>query len=229
MSVEKRVSLWLKKQASFLLLLTVTLFVSAGSLGWTMGWVQMGLYVFIVAFQAVVLIPRSPELIAERSGYQKGTKVWDLVIAGLAAALLPMVSWVVAGLDYRHSWTSEFPLGVRLAAIAIWLGGYFITVWAMSANPFFSATVRIQDERGQSVSTGGPYRFVRHPGYVGAILFQIMTPFLLNSWWALIPSALSVVLYVVRTALEDSLLRAELEGYAAYSEAVRWRLVPGIW
>jgi protein-S-isoprenylcysteine O-methyltransferase Ste14 len=79
------------------------------------------------------------------------------------------------------------------------------------------------------VQTGGPYQFVRHPGYVGAIVYQLATPFLLGSWWALIPMTLSAPLYVLRTALEDRVLHEELDGYKEYAQQTRYRLLPGIW
>jgi protein-S-isoprenylcysteine O-methyltransferase Ste14 len=107
--------------------------------------------------------------------------------------------------------------------------GYALFLWAMACNAFFAEGVRIQTERGHAVVTNGPYGFVRHPGYVGAILSQVSTPFLLGSPWALIPSIASGVLYVVRTCLEDQTLRQELPGYAEYTQHTRYRLLPGVW
>jgi protein-S-isoprenylcysteine O-methyltransferase Ste14 len=101
--------------------------------------------------------------------------------------------------------------------------------WAMVSNPFFSTMVRIQTDRGQTVATGGPYRWVRHPGYVGYILSAVSTALLLGSLWALVPAVLTGVLLVVRTALEDRTLLEELEGYEEYARQVRYRLVPGVW
>jgi len=220
---------WLTKQVVSLLTLAALLFLSAGRLDWVWGWVQVVLYAVVVAAQALLLIPTKPELIAERSGYQKGSKTWDVVIAGLAAAILPMVTWVLAGLDFRGGWSPTLPIWLHLLAAVVWLLGYSLPIWAMTANPFFGATVRIQDERGHTVATGGPYRYVRHPGYVGAILFQLATPILLGSLWALLPSVIAAVLYFIRTALEDQTLQRDLAGYREYAAQVRYRLLPGIW
>ena len=99
----------------------------------------------------------------------------------------------------------------------------------MASNAFFVEGVRIQTERGHSVASSGPYHFVRHLGYVGAILAQVSTPFLLGSPWALIPSIASGVLYVVRTFIEDQTLKRELPGYAEYANQTRYRLLPGVW
>jgi protein-S-isoprenylcysteine O-methyltransferase Ste14 len=99
----------------------------------------------------------------------------------------------------------------------------------MIANAYFSTAVRIQLDRGHTVCRTGPYRFVRHPGYVGFILQSISVPFLLGSWWALIPGIAATVLMIMRTSLEDRTLRAELPGYQDYVWDVRYRLVLGIW
>lgn len=99
----------------------------------------------------------------------------------------------------------------------------------MTANTYFSTAVRIQSDRGQTVCSTGPYRFVRHPGYVGFVLQSISVPFLLGSLWALIPGIVATVLMIIRTSLEDRTLQAELPGYQDYVHKVRYRLVPGIW
>jgi protein-S-isoprenylcysteine O-methyltransferase Ste14 len=104
-----------------------------------------------------------------------------------------------------------------------------LMTWAMAVNNYFSLVVRIQKDRGHTVVTGGPYHYVRHPGYVGGILFQLGTPLLLGSMWALIPAGLTVLLLVVRTALEDRTLLKELEGYQEYAQQTHYRLLPGLW
>ena len=144
--------------------------------------------------------------------------------------LAMIAQYVVASLDARWGWSPPMPLGARIAGLVGAAFGYdVLLVWAMSTNAFFVATVRIQSDRGQSVVSGGPYRYVRHPGYLGTILLHLGVPFLLGSWWALIPGVAAVVVMIVRTALEDGTLRAELPGYAAYADRVRWRLLPGVW
>jgi protein-S-isoprenylcysteine O-methyltransferase Ste14 len=122
------------------------------------------------------------------------------------------------------------PLALQLAGVVVAVLAYdVIIVWAMTANAFFAQTVRIQEERGHTVATGGPYRIVRHPGYVASILSQIATPLILGSVWAFIPAGLAALLFVVRTALEDKTLLEELDGYKEYAGRVRYRLLPGVW
>ncbi len=205
------------------------LFLAAGSLDWVWGWIYVGIFIAFDVATGLVVIPRSPGLLAERSAIQPGTKAWDQILVRLGAAYLPMAAWVVAGLDVRYGWTNPFPGMVQIIAAGITLLGYAVVVWAMAANPFFSTTVRIQEERGHTVSDEGPYRFIRHPGYAGAILFQLAGPLMLGSLWALIPMVLSVPVYIVRTILEDRTLQNELPGYRAYAGRVRYRLIPGVW
>ena len=116
-----------------------------------------------------------------------------------------------------------------LPGIAVWLAGNVLFTWAMGVNPFFEKTVRIQTERGHRVIDTGPYAFVRHPGYLGFFGWALATRLLLGSGWAMVPALLTVAGLVVRTALEDRTLQAELAGYAEYAQRVRFRLVPGLW
>jgi len=102
-------------------------------------------------------------------------------------------------------------------------------VWAMGANAFFSPLVRIQTERGHKVADTGPYKFIRHPGYIGAMIFSLGIPLMLGSWWAVIPGLVSMILYFIRTALEDKTLQDELPGYLDYTQCVKYRLIPGVW
>ena len=99
----------------------------------------------------------------------------------------------------------------------------------MASNPFFATTVRIQNDRGHNVVSAGPYRFVRHPGYLGSIIYNLMMPLALNSLWTFLPAMLTIILLIVRTRLEDRALQAELPGYREYTANVRFRLFPGVW
>jgi protein-S-isoprenylcysteine O-methyltransferase Ste14 len=111
----------------------------------------------------------------------------------------------------------------------MFLAGMLMFSWAMMSNSYFSTTVRIQDDRGHQTVTSGPYQYVRHPGYVGAIVLSIGTPLLLRSWWVLSPGVVTAIMFIPRTAMEDRTLQQELGGYAEYAERVRYRLLPGVW
>jgi len=136
---------------------------------------------------------------------------------------------LVAGFDDRWGWSPRLAVAVQVAGFAAVALGDVLFAWAMASNQFFSSVVRIQQDRGHTVQTGGPYRFVRHPGYVGTIVPALATPLALGSLWAFIPAALLSAVIVVRTALEDKTLQDELAGYAEYAQRTRYRLLPGVW
>ncbi|HEY3368439.1 MAG TPA: isoprenylcysteine carboxylmethyltransferase family protein [Symbiobacteriaceae bacterium] len=193
-----------------------------------MAWAYIAVYLGMLVVSAVTTLRRDPELIAERSRVKPGTKGWDKVLSN-ATMFGVTGSILVAGLDVRFGWTAGFNLALELAALALVALGFALLNWAMSANRFFSAVVRIQTERGHTVATGGPYRYVRHPGYVAMILVTLMTAPALGSLWALIPAGIGAGGTILRTVLEDATLQAELPGYREYTRQVRYRLVPGLW
>jgi len=219
---------FLVREALGLVMLAAILFLSAGRLDWLMGWALVGIYSLWVCATSVILILRSPELIAERLGPRKGAKTWDTAIMSIVG-LTTIARLLVAGLDQRFGWTTGISLPLQMAATVVAALAYALGGWAIASNAFFSQIVRIQEERGHAVASSGPYRFVRHPGYVGTILFELSTPVMLGSWWALIPGGLAALLFVVRTSLEDRTLQEELNGYGEYAQAVRHRLLPGVW
>jgi protein-S-isoprenylcysteine O-methyltransferase Ste14 len=225
---------WLIKGYVGVLFTAAMLFIPAWRLDWVMGWVYVALWLLWHSALAVVLIPTNPELLAERARAQRGTKSWDLMLASFVG-LATLALGILAGFDVRLGWTVQMLSGgqvsllLQIAAAAIAALGYALVVWAMAANAFFSETVRIQEDRGQTVATGGPYRYVRHPGYVGSVAFNLVSPIILGSLWALIPGVLAALAFVIRTALEDRTLRQELPGYVEYTQRTRYRLLPGIW
>ena len=211
-----------------LLVMGAALFWPAGRLDWWAGWAVLAVMAAWIAATAITLIRLNPGLLAERLGPRKGAKPWDTAIMSLLG-LIQLARYIIAGLDQRYDWTGGLPAAAQLAALALCVLGYALVVWATASNAFFSQIVRIQSERGHTVVRGGPYRYVRHPAYIGAILFELAVPVLLASWPALIISGLSVLLLILRTALEDRTLQVELIGYAGYARQVRYRLLPGVW
>lgn len=209
-------------------LVAVILFASAGQLDWPMAWAFLCVNVGILAINAAVLLPRNPELIAERGQMKKDAKAWDKWLA-VPMTLFLLAVLVVAGLDRRFGWTPELGLPVQIAALALVGLSQGLFTWAMTSNKFFSSVVRIQKERGHTVVSSGPYRYIRHPGYAGSIVTLLTMPPAVGSLYALIPAGLAILSFVVRTVLEDRTLQAELDGYQEYVERVRYRLVPGVW
>jgi protein-S-isoprenylcysteine O-methyltransferase Ste14 len=203
------------------------LFVSAGTFDWPEAWILLGGGVIVAFVMVYFIIRKNPEVINERGRKSANTKGWDKV---LGAFMVPLVMgyMVVAGLDVRFGW-SDVPLWTKWVALIPLAVGTVIPYLTMLANPFLATTVRIQEERGHKVATEGPYRYVRHPMYVGVILSWLASPIFLGSWWAVIPNALACAFLVVRTFLEDRTLHKELDGYVEYARNVRYRLVPGVW
>ena len=206
----------------------VALFWAAGRIDWWGAWALLALLLAWATATAWVILRLDPSLLAERLGPRKGGKTWDTALMSIFG-LATLARLIVAGLDQRQGWGTGVPLVAQIVALVVCALGYALVVWATASNAYFSQIVRVQSERGHTVATGEPYRTVRLPAYVGTILCELGTPFLLGSWWALIPSGLNAVLLLVRTALEDRTLQAELEGYADYARQVRYRLIPGIW
>jgi len=207
------------------------IFLSAGTINWVWGWVLIGVLAAFLLAHPLILVPLNPDLLVERGkGIRtEGVKAWDRWVAPLAGGVMPVISWVVAGLDVRFGWTGPVALAWHIIGAIGLVVGLGLFLWALSSNAYFTEGVRIQDERGHTVAKSGPYRFVRHPGYSGAILSQLSTPLLLGSIWAVIPSIGSVVFYVLRTSLEDATLISELPGYLEFTRETRFRLLPGVW
>ena len=226
--VKRGVTRWAIRETMGIVMLAVMLFLAAGTVDWIAGWAMVIIMAGWVIATAVVVIPRDPELLAERVGPKKGAKKWDVALAG-PIGIAMMIMWIVAGLNLRYGLSNGISPLAQIGAMLIVIAGYALVVWATGVNAFFSAVVRIQTERGHTVISSGPYRYVRHPAYVGMILAVGGAPIMLSSWWALIPGVISAILVIVRTALEDKTLQAELPGYKDYAQRTRYRLLPGVW
>ena len=216
-------------QIGFMVLLqAVVLFASAWKWNWWNAWTYLGLYLVYLAFNAIILLGKHKELVEERSQVGAGAKGWDKII-GLITGTGGILILILAGLDERFGWTGSIPFWVQIAAFVLLGLSFPLFTWAMVSNKFFSTIVRIQKDRGHIVQTGGPYRFVRHPGYASLLVSYLMIPVALGSLWACIPMLLLVANLILRTGLEDRTLHNELDGYQEYAGRVRYRLIPGIW
>jgi protein-S-isoprenylcysteine O-methyltransferase Ste14 len=224
----KRISLYILDQVLSLVAVAVALFWSAGRMDWWPAWAVIGVWLAWFAATDIIIMRLNPDLLAERLSPPNGAKSWDRAILS-TVRLLQLVRYILAGLDQRFGWTGGFPLAAQVAALAVCALSYTLLAWAIASNLYFSQIVRIQTDRGHSVTTSGPYRYVRHPGYVGMILFELAMGFLLASWWALAVGAACAALFIIRTTLEDRMLQNELDGYTDYSQRVRYRLLPGVW
>jgi protein-S-isoprenylcysteine O-methyltransferase Ste14 len=227
--VRRGVVSWIVKAIVGLIFIAAMLFFIAGRWDWTWGWVFIGLFALASIANVLILIPTNPALLAQRARglREEGATKTDKFLTGIGAGLLPFIAFIIAALDVRFTWSASMSSALHIVGAVGFGLGWVLILWATYSNAFFATTVRVQT--GHTVQTGGPYQFVRHPGYVGGILYQLATPFLLGSWWVFIPMILSVPFLVVRTALEDKMLHHELDDYKAYAADVRYRLLPGLW
>lgn len=214
--------------ASFFIVLIfiIVLFISAGSIRWLWAWI---LSAIMLAGNIVAVFLLDPALIDERTGIKKGYERRDVPLALIIGRVGPLAVFIVAGLNFRFGWTPLLPDIYAVIGLIIIMLSYIPVFRAMYVNRFFSGVVRIQDERGHHVITEGPYRIIRHPGYLGSCVYMIALPFALSSWWALIPSIATIIAVIIRIRLEEDTLGKELAGYEQYMKEVRYRLVPGIW
>ena len=216
------------KTIAYTVLHAVIFFVVAGTLDVPRGWLYYGIYLGTTIINLIIIYKFNMELMNIRGKMQEGTKTWDKMILITWIGLL-IIFDVVAGLDVgRFGWTF-LNLNFAIVGIGVWIGANIIMNWAEITNKYFEGTVRIQSDREHQVITTGPYKYVRHPGYIGVILAFIAMPLILGSILTFIPVGVICVLFIIRTYLEDKTLQEELEGYAEYAQKTKYRLIPGIW
>jgi protein-S-isoprenylcysteine O-methyltransferase Ste14 len=213
---------------AFILIWGTLCFSSAGTFDWLRAWIYLVLLVGGLTISALVVFTTNPQVIVERGKIRADTKFLDKIIIGVYSLLL-LVTPVVAGFDAERFRWSSMPFAYVYLGGALYTVSMIPPVWAMAVNPYLETGVRVQQDRGQFAITSGPYRFVRHPMYVGVIVNQFATPLILGSMWAYVPALAIAVLFIVRTALEDRTLLNERPGYSEFAEVTRYRLLPGVW
>ena len=206
----------------------ISLFGSAGQLTWNRGWICTVLYLGGLHASKAVLKKLNPGLLEQReTAIRKDTKPFDKFFLRVFLSLT-IVQPIIAGLDMRFNGAS-MPFWTVYPAIGQFIVSAALITWVLVKNPHAESSVRIQKDRGHTVVASGPYRFVRHPMYVGLIQLHQSMGLILGSPWTLALSALITLLFLWRTAMEDQTLRQELPGYEEYTTVTRYRLMPGIW
>jgi protein-S-isoprenylcysteine O-methyltransferase Ste14 len=207
----------------------ISLFGSAGQLMWKRGWICTVLYLGGMHASRVVVAKLNPGLLEQRqTAIRKDTKPFDKVLLRVILSLT-IVQPIIAGLDaVRFEWAPT-PFWTVFPGIGLFAISASLITWVLAINPRADSSVRIEDDRDHMVVASGPYRFVRHPMYVGLILLHASIAMILGSTWTLGLAALIALLFLWRTALEDQTLRQELPGYEKYTTVTRYRLMPGIW
>jgi protein-S-isoprenylcysteine O-methyltransferase Ste14 len=207
----------------------ISLFGSAGQLTWKRGWICTVLYLGGLHTCRAIVNKLNPRLVEEREkAIRKDTKSFDKTFLRLFLSLT-IVQPIVAGLDAVRFNSALMPFWTVYPGVGLFMFSATLITWVLVKNPHAESSVRIQNDRGHNVVVSGPYRFVRHPMYVGLILLHASMALILGSIWTLALAALITMLFLWRTALEDQTLRQELPGYEEYTTITRYRLIPGIW
>ena len=214
----------LTKFACGLLMVGLLIFVPAGTLAYTYGWLLIALLFIPMLIAGLVMLFKSPDFLAKRLDAKEKQSTQKGVVA--LSGLMFIAGFVVAGLDYRFGW-SVMPLPITIAASVLFLLAYVLYAEVMRENAYLSRTVKV--EEGQKVVDTGLYGIVRHPMYMATILLFLMIPIVLGSWYALIAFAFCPAIIIVRLKDEEELLTRELPGYAEYKQKVKYRIIPFIW
>ncbi len=206
--------------------LFILLFGCAGTVDWISGWFYFGINSLCIFASVPLMYKYNPGMLTRK--FPKDTKTFDKIFMAIYVPVF--YSEIVMGaLDERYDLSGDFALPLIIAGTLVYGLAFAIWLWSIIANKNFELTVRIQKDRGHAVCETGPYRFVRHPAYVAGILMFISTPLALSTWWGFIPGGVLVIALIIRTALEDGMLRKELEGYEEFTNKTKFRLIPKIW
>jgi protein-S-isoprenylcysteine O-methyltransferase Ste14 len=207
----------------------LTLVICAGTLYWLNAWIYLILSVVYTSINFIILGIKNPNLLNERGKLAKeGTKPFDRVFYALWLPMIYISMLIMAWDAVRFQWSS-MPFWTVILGVVITIPALILGIWAMVSNPYFEVTVRIQEDRDHKVISSGPYKLIRHPGYSSEIVNLLSVPFMLGSWWGFVPIGVIILVFIIRTALEDRTLQKELPGYKEYAEETRYRLFPYIW
>lgn len=206
------------------ILVALLIFLPAGTLAYSNGWLLMGLLFVPMLIAGFVMYFKNPAFLEKRLDAKEKQATQKGVLA--FSGLMFVAGFVVAGLDCRFGW-SVMPRWVVIAAAVLFLAAYGLYAEVMRENAYLSRTIQVQE--GQKVVDTGLYGIVRHPMYTATLLLFLSMPLVLGSWYALIPMAFYPVIITVRLLDEEKLLSKELDGYEAYTKKVKYRLIPFIW
>jgi|WetSurMetagenome_2_1015567.scaffolds.fasta_scaffold489408_1 protein-S-isoprenylcysteine O-methyltransferase Ste14 len=212
----------------FTVLWGAVLFGSAGTLQWARGWIHIAATVLCLAVSSVLVVLKNPEVAAARSKMHRDAKGFDKIFSAFYGVIIFVVP-AVAGLDaVRYAW-STMPFAAVYLGLLLYFAGTVPVTAALVTNRFLETQVRIQTDRGHQVVSSGPYRYVRHPMYIGVMMQHLASPLILGSWRTFVPTSAICFAFIWRTVLEDRTLLKELPGYGDFALQTRYRLIPGLW
>lgn len=212
------------KYISGLFVVGLLLFPAAGGFDYRNGWLFIGLLFVPMFLLGIVLYIKAPGLLEKRLDAKEKQGGQKAVV--MAAALMFLLSFVLAGFDHRFGWT-HVPTWLVAAASVLLLASYALYAEVMRENAWLSRTVEVQP--GQQLVSTGLYGLVRHPMYAVTILLFLSIPLVLGSWISFIVFLAYPVVIIFRIKNEEAVLEQGLEGYGEYKNKVKYRLIPGIW
>lgn len=217
--------------ASVMLVLQMIIFlISAGHIVGPRSWIFFCASFIHYTVSTAVQYKLNPELLVQRlKRKREGSKLWDEILMRVSNLIVLIAIPVMAGLDIGRFQWSELDVQFAVLGFVFFIVSTILINWAMAVNPHFEPTVRIQKDRGHKVISSGPYRTVRHPGYLAGILYTLSIPLIMGSVFTFIPVGIYAILFMIRTSLEDRTLHKELDGYSEYAKKVKHKLFPGIW
>jgi len=211
-----------------LLIPALVFFLAAGTLSWFYGWIFLILF-YSFSFGIVLwMLRHSPGLIKERTGFKSDEPTWDKAYVILLVILFG-IWWISMPLDAVQFHWSQMPTWLHVVGAIVVLCSFYLFYLTYKENPYLLSAVRVQEDRGQTVVSTGPYRYVRHPLYTGALLFFLGSGSLLGSWIGVLLGLLLVGILARRAVREERVLRMGLKGYDAYMALVKYRLIPHVW
>jgi len=211
-----------------LLVLGVVFFLAAGTLSWSYGWIFLILFYSFGIVLFMWVLRHNPGLVEERTGFKPDEPIWDKAIVVLSYIVIG-IWWIFMPFDaVRFHW-SHMPTWLHLVGAIVFSCSWYLFYSTFRENPYLSSVVHIQEERGQTVVSTGPYQYVRHPLYTSALLFFLGSTLLLGSWIGILLGLLLEGIFARRAVLEEQWLQKGLEGYDSYMARVRWRLIPYVW
>ena len=207
-----------------LILVGLLIFVPAGSLKYINGWIFMILLFVPIIIVGIIMFIKNPELLKSRLESKEKQKNQSVIIK--LSGLMFTLGFVLAGLDFRYSWSAVPPIIIYISWCTF-LMGYILWAIVLKQNTYLSRTIKVTEN--QKVIDTGLYSVVRHPMYLSTIVLFLSMPLVLGSWVSFFVFLIYPILIIFRIKDEEKLLEKELIGYSQYKEKVKCRIIPFIW